>query len=82
MIKTLNNMDVVITGTLAKMTRARAFEAIRMEGGRPHKKITGNTDVLVCAIPPHWVTEKVAFAEQKKINTITEKEFYFLIGVK
>ena len=79
MITTLANLDVVITGTLSKMTRDTAFHRIRMEGGRPHKKISGNTDVLVVAQTP-WITEKISFSNDHYINTLTEKEFYELIG--
>lgn len=81
MITTLNNLDVVITGTLSKMTRERAFELIRMEGGWPHKKISGNTDVLIVGKLPHWTTQKISFSDENYIDTISEDDFYELVGV-
>lgn len=81
MITTLNNLDVVITGTLSKMTRDTAFNRIRLEGGHPRKKISGNTDVLIVGATP-WKTEKISFSDNHYIDTLTEDEFYELIGVK
>lgn len=81
MITTLQGLDVVITGTLSKMTRETAFLRIRMEGGYPHKKISGNTDVLVVGKLPHWETHKVSFSNENYIDTISENEFYEMIGV-
>jgi NAD-dependent DNA ligase len=79
MITTLNNLDVVITGTLSKMTRKTAFDRIRSEGGFPRKKISGNTDLLVIG-QLRWISEKLSFADDNYIDTITEDEFYEMIG--
>ena len=79
-MKPLQNLDVVITGGLKKMTRAAAFDRIRKEGGRPHKKISGRTNLLVVGSTP-WQTQKLSFSESHwTIDVITENEFYELIG--
>lgn len=82
MITTLANLDVVITGELRKMTRETAFYRIRLEGGYPRKKISGRTDVLVVGKTPYWKTQKLSFSDDHFIDTITEEEFYELIGEK
>ena len=79
MITTLNNLDVVITGTLRKMTRANAFNQIILNGGRPHKKITGKTDVLILG-KTIGETHKMNYSEEHFIDTLTEEDFYELIG--
>jgi len=76
---TLNNLDIVITGTLSRMTRKTAFDRIRSEGGFPRKKISGNTDLLVVG-QLSWMSEKLSFALDNFIDIITENDFYDLIG--
>ena len=77
----LNDLDVVITGGLTKMSRNEAFDFIRSQGGRPHKKISGRTNLLVVGSTP-WKTQKLSFSEDHwTINVITEKEFYELCGI-
>ena len=78
----LKDMNVCITGTLKKMPRKVAFDRITKKGGKPQKKISGRTNLLVVGDTP-WKTEKLSFADEHwMINVITENEFYDLIGVQ
>lgn len=83
MITSLDNMDVVITGGLKKMTRAKAYSLILAEGGHPRKKISSKTDILIISDDQARAfrhTEKFRKAEELWIDTMTESEFYEIVG--
>lgn len=81
-MKPLQDLNVVVTGSLKKMSRKEVFSVIEENGGFPRKKISGKTNLLVVGDTP-WKTEKLSFAnEHWIINVITENEFYDLIGVQ
>ena len=83
MITTLNNLNVVITGGLKKMTREKAYALIRAEGGFPRKKVSSKTDVLIVSddqTRSFRHTEKFRKANELWIDTMTESEFYEIVG--
>lgn len=77
----LKDMNVCITGTLVKMKRSDAFDKIVKKGGKPQKKISKKTDILVItdealAFPTH----KLFMADEWGTTCIDERYFYSLIG--
>ena len=85
MITSLDNCNVVITGGLKKMTRDKAYALIRAEGGFPRKKVSGNTDILIISDDQARAfrhTEKYRKAQELWIDTITESDFYDIVGVQ
>ena len=79
MVTTLRGLTIAITGTLRKMTRARAFELIRMEAAYPTTNVNGRTDILVIADDSIYST-KAKNAERCGTRLMTESDFYLLIG--
>lgn len=83
MITTLNNCNVAITGGLKKMVRAKAYSLIRADGGTVKDKITKDTDILIIAddeIKCFHHSAKYEKAERWGIETITEADFYEIVG--
>ena len=81
MITTLRNLNVCITGTLAKMPRKDAFARITKKGGHPQKKITKSTDILVITNEAlSYPTHKLFMADKWETTCIDEAFFYRLIG--
>ena len=83
MITTFDNCNVTITGGLKKMTRNKAFSLIMAEGGHPQRKITKQTDVLIISDDQARCfhhTEKYEKAERWFIETISESDFYEIVG--
>ena len=77
----LKDMNVCITGTLKKMRRADAFEKIVKKGGKPQKKISKATDILVITDEAlSFPTHKLFVADEWGTVCIDENYFYSLIG--
>lgn len=84
MILSFNGLSVVITGTLERMTRAKANAMIRAAGGRPSNKVTTKTDIIVITKQleqAHIMTGKWAsYIDLKEqgydIEAISEEDFY------
>jgi DNA ligase (NAD+) len=68
---------VVITGTLASMSRDEANERVRENGGRAASSVTAHTDFLVVGERPGT---KLGQAEQLGVETIDEREFLRRVG--
>lgn len=83
MITTLDNCNVAITGGLKKMTRSKAYSLILADGGTPKDKITKDTDILIISDDQARAfrhTEKYRKAEKWFIETISESDFYEIVG--
>ncbi|MFO7956083.1 MAG: NAD-dependent DNA ligase LigA [Candidatus Brocadiia bacterium] len=76
----LEGITIVVTGTLDSMTRDEAQEAIRLQGGDPTSRVSGNTDYLVVGNNPG--SSKLQDAEEHGTKTIDEDEFLELLGRK
>lgn len=59
-------LEVVITGALPGMTRARAARAIEERGGRLSDKVHKRTDVLVVADNSHCTTIRGGRGEKQR----------------
>lgn len=75
----LKGLTFVITGTLTKMTRARAKEILENLGGKVSDSVTKETDFLIVGEEPGSKLEK---AKKLNIKIIDENEFYKLISQK
>jgi len=67
---------VVLTGTLARMTREQAKAAIEREGGKVSGTVTGKTDYLVMGDAPG---SKRRHAEALGVELIDEARFYRML---
>lgn len=77
----LKDMNVCITGTLKKMPRKVAFDRIIKKGGKPQKKISKATDILVITDEAlSFPTHKLFMADEWGTVCIDENYFYSLIG--
>ncbi len=74
----LAGKTVVVTGTLERMTREQAQQAIREQGGRAADSVSGNTDVLVVGENPG--TTKTRDAEKHGVRTMDEDGFLEMVG--
>jgi DNA ligase (NAD+) len=76
----LAGKTLVLTGSLASMTRDQAQEAIRRQGGRATSSVSGNTDYLVAGSDPGQT--KMQAAREHGIEVIDEAQFLKLVGKK
>lgn len=84
MILSFNGLNVVITGTLQKMTREKAKALIRAAGGHPQNKVNTLTDIVVITEQlkqSNIMTGKLAaFIDLKEqgydIQDMSEADFY------
>lgn len=74
----LQGKTLVLTGTLSRMTRDEAEEAIRMQGGKASSRVSGETDYLILGSQPGQ--RKVDDAEKHGTETLDEDAFLKLIG--
>ena len=78
---TLQNKNVVITGTLKKFERAKAYELISLNGGTPKDNMSNIVDILVVTDEKrNCYTNKMKKAPET-IQVISENSFYALLGV-
>jgi DNA ligase (NAD+) len=73
----LKGKTVVITGSLDRMTRDEAREAITAQGGKAAGSVSGETDLLVVGENPGQ--NKTRDADTQNTKRIDEKEFLQLI---
>lgn len=73
----LAGKTLVVTGTLAGMTRDQAQERIREAGGRVASSVSASTSYLVCGENPG---SKVARARDLGVPVLTEAEFLALVN--
>ena len=73
----LTGKAVVVTGTLAKMSREEAKEAVREAGGDWVSSVSKNTDYVVVGENPG---SKATKAESLGVKILSEKEFLKLLG--
>ncbi len=73
----LAGKTVVVTGTLERMGRKEAQDAIRRLGGKPVGSVSKKTDLVVAGESPGSKFDK---AKQLGIETIDETQFLRLIG--
>lgn len=73
----LAGRQVVITGTLARFTRAQAEQLVRDHGGAVGGAVSKKTDLLVVGSGPGSKLER---AKKLRVNTVTEEEFLVLLG--
>jgi len=73
----LVGMSVVITGTLATMSRTEAGELVERHGGRVAGSVSGTTDYLVAG---EKAGSKLAKAERLGTAVLTERALYELVG--
>lgn len=74
----LNDLNIVVTGTLRKYSRADTERIIMKLGGKLQNSVTKKTDFLVVAEKPGKT--KLDAASKYSTRIITEKEFYEIIG--
>ncbi len=74
--KKLQGKAFLFTGTLESMTRDRAKEVVRENGGTVLSSVSSKLDYLVAGENPGSKVEK---AEDKDVQVITENEFFSLI---
>jgi DNA ligase (NAD+) len=75
--QTLSGMSVVVTGTLASMSRDRAVEAIKARGGTSPGSVSKRTTYLVAGAEPG--TAKVTRAEELGVPVVDEDGFLSLL---
>ncbi|MBL9094832.1 MAG: NAD-dependent DNA ligase LigA [Planctomycetaceae bacterium] len=73
----LAGKTVVITGTLANMTREQAEEAVSRGGGKPTSSVSRATDLVVVGKKPGSKFDK---ARKLGIRTLTDKQFVQIVG--
>lgn len=73
----LTGKSIVVTGTLEKLSREEAKQAIREAGGDWVSSVSKNTDYVVVGENPG---SKVTKAQKLGVKTIDEKEFLRLLG--
>ena len=73
----LAGKQVVITGTLARLSRLQAEQAVRDHGGTVGGSVSKRTDLVVVGSEPGSKLER---AKKLKVKTITEAEFVRLLG--
>ncbi len=73
----LSGKSLVVTGTLGKMSREEAKEAVREAGGDWVSSVSKNTDYVVVGENPG---SKVDKAEKLGVRILDEKEFLKLLG--
>lgn len=73
----LAGKTVVITGTLANLTREQAEEAVYRAGGKPTSSVSRQTDLVVVGEEPG---SKLNKARELGIKTLSDKQFLRLIG--
>ena len=73
----LTGKSIVVTGTLEKLSREEAKEAIRQAGGDWVSSVSKNTDYVVVGENPGSKYDK---AQKLGVKTIDEKEFLKLLG--
>lgn len=73
----LTGKSIVVTGTLQKLSREEAKEAIRKAGGDWVSSVSKNTDYVVVGDNPG---SKFTKAQKLGVKTIDEKEFLKLLG--
>lgn len=73
----LTGKSVVVTGSLEKMSRDEAKEAVRVAGGDWVSSVSKNTDYVVVGDSPGSKAEK---AEKLGVKIINEKDFLKLLG--
>ena len=74
----LQGLTIVLTGTLAGMTRAAAAAAVRAGGGKVTAAVSGGTDYLVTGAEPG--RSKVEAAARLGIAALDEEAFLGLLG--
>jgi DNA ligase (NAD+) len=74
----LAGKTLVVTGTLATMTRDEVQELIRRHGGRAAASVSANTDLVVAG---EKAGSKLARAKELKIQVMNESEFRELLGL-
>jgi len=74
----LEGKTLVITGTLDRMTRDEAQQAIRRQDGRASSSVSGNTDYLVVGTDPGH--DKLSDAQENEVEQVDEEAFLQLIG--
>ncbi|MDO4637877.1 MAG: NAD-dependent DNA ligase LigA [Lautropia sp.] len=73
----LQGQSVVVTGTLANVTREQAEEMIRALGGRPAGSVSGRTAFVVAG---EHAGSKLAKANALGIPVLTEEDFFNKLG--
>jgi len=73
----LTGKSIVVTGSLEKLSREEAKEAVREAGGDWVSSVSKNTDYVVVGENPGSKADK---AEKLGVKTIDEKEFLKLLG--
>ena len=73
----LQGRTVVLTGTLAGLTRAEAAARIEAAGGRVGGSVGRGTDLLIAGAAPGG---KLAAARERGVRVIGEDEFIALLG--
>ncbi len=76
----LRGKTLVITGTLDRMTRDEAQQAIRRQGGRASSSVSGSTDYLVVGSDPG--DTKLQHADEHDVARLDEDGFLGLVGEK
>ncbi len=75
----LKGKTFVFTGSLEKMTRPQAEELVRSLGGMASSSVSKDTDYVVVGSEPGSKFDK---AKKLGIKTISEQEFFKLVGKK
>ena len=70
-------MSVVVTGTLATMSRSEAGALVERHGGRVVGSVSGSTDYVVAG---EKAGSKLTKAEQLGTAVLTERALYELVG--
>ena len=75
----LSGLKIVVTGTISGFSRADIEEYISDMGGEPQNSVTKKTDMLVVGDYKPG-TKKLADAKKYGVRTVTEQEFFDMIG--
>ncbi len=75
----LEDKSFVFTGTLNTLTRTKAEDLVKKNGGRVLSSVSGNLDYLVCGEEAGSKLEK---ARKHDVKIISEKEFLNLINYR
>ncbi len=75
----LQNMTVVVTGTLRTLKRDEAEELIRLHGGKAASSVSKKTSLLVAG---EAAGSKLAKAQSLGVKTVTEEEFLEIIKTR
>lgn len=76
----IKGKSFTVTGTLTRFTRVVAKNRIRRAGGRWNDNVLRSTDYLVIADRAGRRNSKIQLARRYGTTTISEEQFYSLIG--